>query len=55
MSTETCAECEMPRTSWQGSDGNGYTLNGERYCCQGCAEGTGCTCEVLAPSADSSI
>jgi hypothetical protein len=52
MSTDTCARCGLPRSAWQGSDGNGYTLDGETYCCQGCAEGAGCTCEVIMPRSD---
>ena len=25
--------------------GDGYAFEGEKYCCQGCAEGTGCICK----------
>jgi len=36
----------MPKNEWPGE---GYTFQGQSYCCQGCAEGTGCTCvEVRA-------
>ncbi|HMJ66792.1 MAG TPA: hypothetical protein VK615_15735 [Candidatus Binatia bacterium] len=31
----------MPKNEWPGE---GYTFQGQSYCCQGCAEGTGCTC-----------
>jgi hypothetical protein len=31
----------MVKNDWPGE---GYTHEGESYCCQGCAEGTGCTC-----------
>jgi hypothetical protein len=36
-----CPNCKMPKNDWPGE---GYTLGGQSYCCQGCAEGTGCTC-----------
>ncbi len=32
----------MPKNEWPGE---GYTHEGQSYCCQGCAEGTGCTCQ----------
>ena len=40
--TETvCANCGMAAADWpQG----GYKLGSQSYCCQGCAEQTGCTC-----------
>ena len=31
----------MPKNEWPGE---GYTFQNQSYCCQGCAEGTGCTC-----------
>jgi hypothetical protein len=31
----------MPKNEWPGE---GYTFEGQSYCCQGCAEGTGCVC-----------
>lgn len=36
-----CPGCGMVKNDWPGE---GYTHEGESYCCQGCAEGTGCTC-----------
>lgn len=39
--TETCPGCGMPRADWPEQ---GYTHAGRRYCCQGCADGSGCTC-----------
>src|SRR5438045_2477375 len=36
-----CPGCRMIKNEWPGE---GYTHEGETYCCQGCAEGTGCTC-----------
>lgn len=35
----------MIKNAWPGE---GYTHEGETYCCQGCAEGTGCTCAAVA-------
>jgi hypothetical protein len=40
-----CPGCGMVKNQWLGE---GYTHNGESYCCQGCAEGTGCTCARVA-------
>ena len=36
-----CPGCRMVKNEWPGE---GYTHDGEIYCCQGCAEGTGCMC-----------
>jgi hypothetical protein len=36
-----CPGCGMIKNDWPGE---GYTHEGQTYCCQGCAEGTGCTC-----------
>ena len=36
-----CPGCKMVKNEWPGE---GYTHDGEIYCCQGCAEGTGCMC-----------
>ena len=36
-----CSNCGMAAADWpQG----GYKLGSQSYCCQGCAEQTGCTC-----------
>ena len=34
----------MIKNDWPGE---GYTHDGETYCCQGCAEGTGCMCVAV--------
>ena len=39
-----CPGCGMIKNEWPGE---GYTHDGETYCCQGCAEGTGCTCVTV--------
>ena len=41
----TCPGCGMVKNSWPGE---GYTHENQTYCCQGCAEGTGCTCKEVA-------
>jgi hypothetical protein len=41
-SGQYCSECGMPSSEW---DGKGVEKNGEVFCCVGCAEETGCTCE----------
>ncbi len=40
-----CPGCAMIKNEWPGE---GYTHEGETFCCQGCAEGTGCTCVSVA-------
>src|SRR5262249_39108142 len=46
-SHEKCPRCGMPREWWDESQGrDGYRIDGMTYCCQGCAEGTGCTCRM---------
>jgi hypothetical protein len=39
-----CPGCRMVKNEWPGE---GYTHEGETYCCQGCAEGTGCICVAV--------
>jgi hypothetical protein len=39
-----CPGCRMVKNDWPGE---GYTHDGETYCCQGCAEGTGCICVAV--------
>src|SRR5947207_13253047 len=40
-----CPGCRMKKNEWPGE---GYTHEGETYCCQGCAESTGCTCVKIS-------
>jgi hypothetical protein len=44
MAEQTCPRCGMPRSQWKENRGQGVTQGGQTYCCQGCAQGTGCTC-----------
>lgn len=39
-----CVECGLGEVAWKGNQGLGRILAGEWYCCQGCAEGTNCSC-----------
>jgi hypothetical protein len=40
-----CPRCGMEKIRWSGGDGAGFSsLRGERFCCEGCASGNGCTC-----------
>jgi hypothetical protein len=39
-----CPGCTMVKNEWPGE---GYTHDGETYCCQSCAEGTGCICVAV--------
>lgn len=41
---QKCPGCGLADSDWQGADGRGYTKDGLRYCCSGCAEDAGCTC-----------
>jgi hypothetical protein len=45
MAHQQCAGCHMPRNQWQGNGGQGVGQNGQMYCCQGCANNSGCTCK----------
>ena len=40
----TCPNCGMEQKDWSANEGQGFTQRREFYCCEGCAEGTGCTC-----------
>ena len=40
----TCSNCGMFRHMWS-AEGEGFALEGEQYCCRGCAEEIGCRCE----------
>ena len=45
MGEQSCAMCGLGRSQWQEEGGQGYTKDGQTYCCRGCAEGTGCSCQ----------
>lgn len=39
----SCRECGLPRSEWENA-GRGFVRYGQAYCCEGCADGSGCTC-----------
>lgn len=41
--TGSCPNCSMAAADWPEG---GYKLGSQTYCCQGCAEQTGCTCDT---------
>ncbi|MGE3180073.1 MAG: hypothetical protein AB7N71_00445 [Phycisphaerae bacterium] len=43
MSEKRCPVCGMSSDEWQFEGGAGYR---DSYCCPGCANGTGCECQV---------
>ena len=43
-----CASCGMEEEQWTANEGQGFEKDEDLYCCRGCAEGTGCTCEEEA-------
>jgi hypothetical protein len=44
-SERICSRCAMTKEEWSGNHGRGVIEAGEVYCCQGCADDTGCTCD----------
>jgi hypothetical protein len=46
MAEGTCPGCGMSAHLWTGNGGEGVPKDGQRYCCQGCADHgeAGCTC-----------
>ena len=44
---EICPNCGMEKEEWS-NDSEGYDHRGETFCCEGCAEGAGCTCNSTA-------
>ena len=48
MAQQRCPRCGMTKEEWKGNAGQGVTKDGQTYCCQGCADDTGCTCTGAA-------
>jgi hypothetical protein len=42
-----CPACGAPRNVWPDDDSGGYEKNGAVYCCTGCRDGAGCTCDHM--------
>lgn len=40
---QPCPRCGLRSDHWE-NNGQGFPSGGQRYCCQGCAEQSGCTC-----------
>ena len=43
---ETCPRCHRARSEWRSNNDEGVTLDGQTYCCEGCAQNTRCTCTL---------
>jgi hypothetical protein len=39
-----CSRCGMERAGWTGNDGQGILAQDQVFCCEGCANNTGCVC-----------
>lgn len=50
-----CARCGMEEEDWTGNNGAGVSLEGETYCCEGCARDRGCVCKGEAPAEKSVV
>ena len=46
----TCSGCGTVQDDW--TNHRGYLIDDERFCCEGCAEETGCNCGQPAETAD---
>ncbi len=44
MNQQNCPRCGMPHNDWKGNQGQGFQRGDQTYCCEGCANNTGCTC-----------
>lgn len=44
----TCPKCGLGESRWI-RPGQGFIINREHYCCEGCPENTGCLCVVEDP------
>lgn len=44
MVMQTCPNCGLPQNQWKGNGGQGFSKEGQTYCCRNCAEGATCTC-----------
>jgi hypothetical protein len=44
MQRPTCPGCGKARGEWTANNAKGFEVDGQRYCCRGCAVDTGCFC-----------
>ncbi len=42
-----CPRCGRARTEWRADNSVGFAFEGQTYCCEGCAQGKTCTCDLL--------
>jgi len=52
LDEQECAQCGLEKIFWSDNSGEGYAKGKTIYCCEGCAEGTGCLCERETESVD---
>jgi|GEM_PF-1177466 len=54
LKEETCPRCHRARREWRSDNSEGFVKEGQTYCCEGCATGGHCTCELMqtAPRLD---
>lgn len=44
LQEQVCLNCGMLESDWKGDQGRGFWVGSKPYCCEGCAENTGCIC-----------
>jgi len=56
LKEQKCPECGRAKSQWRTNSSKGHRSNGIAYCCEGCAKGTACICELrqgaLSPTID---
>ena len=43
---DTCPTCGRARTEWRTDNSEGFAKDGKTFCCEGCATGGHCTCDL---------
>jgi hypothetical protein len=46
MFTSQCPACGLGKSEWVVNKGEGYSYDEMTYCCRGCAEDVGCSCQT---------
>jgi len=44
---DQCPTCGRARSEWRADNSLGFSKNGQTYCCEGCATGGHCTCDLM--------
>lgn len=52
MFTSQCPACGLAKTEWIVNKGEGFPYDDMMYCCRGCAEDIGCTCQDIVAAHD---